>query len=120
MPHFVLEYTDNIYERSNVKPFLKTIHKILIEDKEFRLDQIKSRSIEHNQYYISNGDDKEAFVYLTLSILQGKSAKQKHEIGQKMLVSLEEYFNKSIRNLNCRIIFEIREIIAENYYYIPY
>lgn len=116
MPHFVLEYSDNILEELDYKDFFKRLHTLLVENGPFNLSDIKSRAICHQQFYVAAGQESNAFVHLTLSIFEGRDLGLRQELGEKILAFLKGEFARFFEKLNCSFTVEIREMDKETYF----
>ena len=116
MPHFVLEYSDNILEKVDHKDFFKKLHTLLVDVGPFNLSDIKSRAIRHQQFYVANGQESNAFVHLTLSIFKGRDLSIRQAVGEKLLAFLKGQFARSFEKLNCSYTVEIREMEKETYF----
>jgi len=110
MPHCTLEYTSNIKDTVNHDDFFKKLHTEIVSCNDFSLDQIKSRAVEHSNFYIGDGSPNNAFVYLQISILSGRNEILKQELSKKALTLLEEFFPTSRKELNCSVTVEIRDM----------
>jgi len=116
MPHFVLEYSDNILEEVDHKDFFKKLHTLLVENGPFNISDIKSRAICHQQFCVADGQESNAFVHLTLSIFKGRDLGLRQAVGEKILAFLKEEFPGSFQKLNCSYTVEIREMDKETYF----
>jgi 5-carboxymethyl-2-hydroxymuconate isomerase len=116
MPHFVLEYSDNIPGEVDFKEFFKRLHTLLVDVGPFKLSDIKSRAIRHQEFYVADGQESNAFVHLTLSIFKGRDLGIRQAVGEKLLAFLREEFARSLQKLNCSYTVEIREMDKETYF----
>ncbi len=116
MPHFVLEYSDNILEEVDFEDFFKKLHTLLVEVGPFNLSDIKSRAIRHQEFCVANGQESNAFVHLTLSIFKGRDLGIRQAVGEKMLAFLKGEFARSFETLNCSLTVEVREMEKETYF----
>jgi 5-carboxymethyl-2-hydroxymuconate isomerase len=116
MPHFVLEYSDNILEKVDYKDFFKKLHTLLADVGPFNLCDIKSRAIRHQPFYVANGQESNAFVHLTLSIFKGRDLSIRQAVGEKILAFLKGEFARSFEKLNCSYTVEVKEIDKETYF----
>ncbi|MBW2408445.1 MAG: 5-carboxymethyl-2-hydroxymuconate Delta-isomerase [Deltaproteobacteria bacterium] len=116
MPHFILEYSDNLLEKMDHRRLFQDLHRLLVENGPFRLSDIKSRAVAHRDFYISDGDDANAFIHLTLSIFKGRAPDIQHRVGNKLLAFLENEFARSCAGLKCSITVEIKEINTDTYF----
>ena len=116
MPHFVLEYSDNILEEVDFKDFFERLHTLLVENGPFNLSAIKSRAIRHQQFSVADGKESNAFVHLTLSIFKGRDLSIRQAVGEKILSFLKGEFARSFEKLNCSYTVEIKEIDKDTYF----
>jgi 5-carboxymethyl-2-hydroxymuconate isomerase len=116
MPHFVLEYSDNILEEVDFKDFFEKLHTLLVDVGPFNLSDIKSRAIRHKEFLVANGQESNAFVHLTLSIFKGRDLSIRQAVGEKLLAFLKGEFARSFEKLNCSYTVEIREMEKETYF----
>ena len=116
MPHFVLEYSDNILEKVDYKDFFKKLHTLLVDVGPFNLSDIKSRAIRHQQFYVANGQESNAFVHLTLSIFKGRDLSIRQAVGEKILAFLKGEFARSFEKLNCSYTVAVEEIDTDTYF----
>lgn len=116
MPHFVLEYSDNILEEVDFKDFFERLHSLLVENGPFNLSAIKSRAIRHQQFHVADGKESNAFVHLTLSIFKGRDLSIRQAVGEEILSFLKGEFARSFEELNCSYTVEVKEIEKETYF----
>ncbi len=116
MPHFVLECSDNIVESIEPKEFFSALHELLISSGPFNLQEIKSRVIRHQEYFMADGSPDKAFVHLTLSILEGREIGLQKTVGKKLLEFLKERFQQSGQKRDLALSLEIREMSRETYF----
>lgn len=77
MPHFTVEYTDNLKEQVDIRAMLVKANKILIDQKGvFPIGGIRSRAIELNDYVMSDDEEDYAFVHASLKVGSGRSQEQ--------------------------------------------
>ncbi len=116
MPHFILEYSDNLLEDVDHRHLFRNLHQLLIDIGPFELSDIKSRAIAHKNFYVSDGDDANTFVHLTLSIFKGRELGIQQRIGKRLLAFLQNEFARSYTKLKCSITVEIKEINTDTYF----
>lgn len=116
MPHFVLEYSDNIREKAGFEALFKQIHEILVTKGPVPLKAIKSRAIMHRDFRVGDGDKSNAFVHLTLSLMKGRDLALRKALGEALFSCLKGFFAQSYKELNCSFSFEIREMDRETYF----
>jgi 5-carboxymethyl-2-hydroxymuconate isomerase len=93
MPHFILEYTDNIKEQADVGLLLKKIHEVLISHADvFPIGGIRSRAIELHDYRVADGTQDDAFVHATLKIGKGRSEAVKKLVCTELFDVIKAHF----------------------------
>ena len=93
MPHFIVEYTDNIKEESNMAKLFEDIHNVLIaRDSIFPIGGLRSRAIELNDYRVADGLEDDAFIHAVLKIGAGRSEELKKEICEALFEVMKEHF----------------------------
>jgi 5-carboxymethyl-2-hydroxymuconate isomerase len=116
MPHFILEYSDNILEDVQPEDIFQNLHKLLVDNGPFKISAIKSRTIAHKDFYVADGHKSNAFVHLTLSIFKGRDLNVRQTVGNLLLEFLGKEFARSYQQLRCSITVEIREINTDTYF----
>ena len=116
MPHFILEYSDNLLEKIDHRQLFRDLHGLLVENGPFKLSDIKSRAVVHKDFYVSDGNDANAFIHLTLSIFKGRELGIQKRVGNKLLTFLQNEFARSYAGLKCSITVEIKEINTDTYF----
>jgi 5-carboxymethyl-2-hydroxymuconate isomerase len=115
LPHCIIEHTDNIKDYPVWVEVLKEIHKILVDTGEINESDIKSRVVEHKNYYIGDGNQDQAFITLKIEILDGRSDQFKKEVAQNALKALSKYFEKTLKDLQTSISVQISDIHRKSY-----
>ncbi|WP_220347572.1 5-carboxymethyl-2-hydroxymuconate Delta-isomerase [Thalassotalea euphylliae] len=76
MPHFVIECSENITELVEEAELNQAIYEVAAASELFTLGDIKVRTHAY-QTYLVGGSEKDDFVHVFASIMQGRSDKQK-------------------------------------------
>ncbi len=105
MPHLVMEYSVPVSERVNLDLLLEALHQYLVKSGEFSPAQIKSRAYACNQWLIGEQNDKDNFIHLTLSLLEGRSLETKKQLSQSLLAILNQH-----ASVLSSLTVEVREI----------
>lgn len=116
MPHFILEYSDNLLEDVDHSHLFRNLHRLLVENGPFNMSDIKSRAVAHKDFYVSDGNDANAFIHLTLRIFKGRELDVRQRIGNKLLEFLRNEFARSYATLKCSITVDIKEINTDTYF----
>jgi 5-carboxymethyl-2-hydroxymuconate isomerase len=110
MPHLILEYSSNVYEKDNLTEVLSKINKFLTEMLPTELANCKSRAIEYNTFCLGDGNARNAFVHVNLQIMPGRDIDKLTTVGNGVINILKDYFHQSTRQLNLQITLEIVEL----------
>ena len=99
MPHFVVEYTDNLRDQTDIRALLKKANEILIaQDGLFPIGGIRSRAIVLQEYVMSDDEEDYAFVHGSLKVGAGRSKeaikKVCDELFEMMTAHFAELFDK--------------------------
>lgn len=115
MPHFLLEYTDNIADKINFTSLFSEIHSKLAETGLFSINDFKSRAVRHSTYYIGDDNNNKGFVAVTLSILSGRDDGIKKQLSDIILEILKQNFSESSSRLKFGITVQIKDIHRNSY-----
>ncbi len=93
MPHFVVEYTDNLKEETDIRLLLKKANEILMaQDGAFPLGGVRSRAIELKDYVMSDDEEDYAFVHASLKIAAGRSEKVVTKVCDELFEMMTDHF----------------------------
>jgi 5-carboxymethyl-2-hydroxymuconate isomerase len=110
LPHFIVEYTDNIKDEVNIAKLFEEIHKVLIaRDTVFPIGGIRSRAIVVHDYRIADGAEDDAFVHAVLKIGAGRSEEIKKEVCDALFEEMKEHFSRLMSNLYLALSMELIE-----------
>lgn len=110
MPHFTVEYTDNIKNEMKIAKLFEEVHKVLIaRDSVFPIGGIRSRAIELTNYRIADGAEDDAFVHAVLKIGAGRSAEIKKEACDALFEVMKNHFSELMSNRYLALSMELIE-----------
>lgn len=93
MPHFIVEYTDNITHEADIPGLLHKVNQVLINRRDlFPIGGIRSRAILLQDYVVADGLYDDAFVHATLKIGRGRSEKDKREVCDQIFQVMKDHF----------------------------
>ena len=117
MPHFIVEYTDNIKNEANIAKLFEEIHNVLIaRDTIFPIGGIRSRAIEVHDYRIADGAEDDAFVHAVLKIGTGRSAEIKKDVGDALFEVMKEHFSLLMSTRYLALSMELIELSEASSY----
>jgi len=102
LPHFIVEYTDNIKNEVNLASLFEVVHQVLISrDTFFPIGGIRSRGIELHDYRVADGAEDDAFIHAILKIGAGRPEELKNEVCEAIFGLMKEQYSElmSIRYL---------------------
>lgn len=110
MPHFIVEYTDNLKVDIKVEQLLKDVHQILIDRKDtFPIGGIRSRAIELTDYRVADGLEDDAFVHAALKIAAGRSEEIKAEVCDAIFEVIKAHFDETMNKRYLALSMELVE-----------
>ncbi len=110
MPHFIVEYTDNLKEDIKVPQLLEEVHRILISRKNiFPIGGIRSRAIELKDYRVADGTEDDAFLHATLKIAAGRSEEIKAEVCEAIFEVIKGHFEVAMNKRYLALSMELVE-----------
>ena len=93
MPHFIVEYTDNIKNEANLPFLFEKIHQVLIDrGSHFPIGGIRSRANELHDYRVADGKEDDAFVHAVFKIGAGRTEEVKKEACDAMFEVMKDHF----------------------------
>ena len=93
MPHFIVEYTDNLGAEANIPGLLRKANAVLIaQGGVFKPGAVRSRAIALHEYCMADGQADYAFVHGTLKIGAGRSADEKRRACTALFEAVKEHF----------------------------
>lgn len=110
MPHFIVEYTDNIKDEADIPGLLEKVHQVLIARSHlFPIGGIRSRAIELHHYRVADGKEDDAFVHATLKIGAGRSEADKRETCEAIFEVMKQHFNELFSRRYLALSLELTE-----------
>ncbi len=93
MPHFIVEYTDNIRAEADMPGLLRKVNAVLMaQGGVFPTGAIRSRAICLSEYHVADGTVDDAFVHATLKIGAGRDPAVKKKACDDLFTMLKAHF----------------------------
>ncbi|MED1672814.1 5-carboxymethyl-2-hydroxymuconate Delta-isomerase [Pallidibacillus thermolactis] len=116
MPHFILEYTDNIKEEGKIQELLKKVNDVLLSFPEIiPIGGLRSRAIELNHYIVADGSHDDAFVHATLKLGKGRSEEDIKKISDAVFNQIQEHFQVLYNKRYLALSMEVYEFQKATY-----
>ena len=110
MPHFVVEYTDNLRAEGDIPGLLRKVNQVLIaQGGVFPTGAIRSRAIELSDYVVADGTADDAFVHATLKIGAGRTPEQKKKACDDLFAMIKEHFARLYATRPLALSMELHE-----------
>lgn len=117
MPHFIVEYTDNIKKEADIPNLLKKVNDVLIcRSHLFPTGGIRSRAIELQDYRVADGAEDDAFVHAIVKIGAGRSAEHKKETCDELFEVIKDHFADLFTSRYLALSMELIEFSEEGTY----
>ena len=116
MPHFILEYTDNIKEEGKIQELLKKVNDVLLSFPEIiPIGGLRSRAIELNHYVVADGSHNDAFVHARLKLGKGRSEEDIKKISDAVFNQIQEHFQVLYNKRYLALSMEVYEFQKATY-----
>jgi 5-carboxymethyl-2-hydroxymuconate isomerase len=116
MPHTILEYSDTIVDRPDFQALWAQLHPALAAAAHCRLQDIKSRAIRCETFRMGDGAPGQAFVHLTIRLLEGREPETLARVGQGALAILREHFPLTLAQRRCDLTVELAGMRRDSYF----
>lgn len=110
MPHFIVEYTANLKDETDIPALLQKINETLIARGDvFPIGGLRSRAIEVQDYRIADGQEDDAFVHSIFKIGAGRSVEVKKEACDALFEVIKEHFKLVMEKRYLALSMELYE-----------
>ncbi len=93
MPHFIVEFTENLRAEGDFPELLKKVNECLIaQDGVFPVGGIRSRAIPLEIYRMADGEADYAFVHATLKIGAGRDEATRKRVCDALFAIMKAHF----------------------------
>ena len=116
MPHLRLEYSENIKESINPEKLFSPCFQILASTINVDISRCQGRAICCDVFHVGKGSPQEAFIYLEVMLLEGRTLPKLQEAGMHIQKLLENYFALSLKNLKVQMAVRFIEMSVDRYF----
>ncbi|WP_067217618.1 5-carboxymethyl-2-hydroxymuconate Delta-isomerase [Marinomonas gallaica] len=113
MPHFVVEYSENLEDKLDFQPLFKALHEYVVGTGHFPIGGVRSRAIRVDHYRVADGREDFALLNLNLKIGHGRSMEIKREVAQNVFSILSDWMEPVTNEHYVQISFELTELDPE-------
>ena len=110
MPHFLIEYSDNLEDDLELPVLFETLHGVASKGGVFPLAGMRSRGLPRRQVRIADGHPDNGFVHVNLRIGAGRDVATLRREGEVIFAALSEHLKPLMAKRPLALSFEISEI----------
>jgi len=110
MPHFVVEYTENLGAEARIGELLTRVNRVLLDQGGvFPAGGIRSRAVRLTEYAVADEQADYAFVHAVLTIGTGRSAEVRKKVGDQIFDVMRDHFADLYARRLLALSFELGE-----------
>ncbi len=110
MPHFTIEYSSNVAERTNVREVVEIVRRAAVETGIFPLGGIRVRAIRCDDYAIADGNPDFGFLAMVLRLGEGRDLPTRKAAGEHIFSVLASHLEPVFKTSKFSLSFEMVEI----------
>lgn len=118
MPHIRLEYSDDLRPLPDVHAVFAEIHTVLNQAAGAAISNAKSRAAALSAY-VGDGNPTNAFVHLSIELMEGRSTEVKAEVSDRCLAILDAAFARAGEDRNLQITVAVSDLERATYRKLP-
>ncbi|GAA0440379.1 5-carboxymethyl-2-hydroxymuconate Delta-isomerase [Lentibacillus halophilus] len=116
MPHFYLEYSDNIKNETNISDLLQKLNDVFLSHHHIiPAGGLKMRAMEFSEYVIADGKADDAFVHATLKLAKGRTEEDKKALCEDLFETMETHFDELLQKRYIGLSMEFYEFATPTY-----
>ncbi len=89
MPHFVVEYSENLAQKINMPNMLQGVFDVAVASQLFVPEAIKVRAMSFTEYHLA--DQAQGFIHIQCKILSGRTPEQQQSLSRELFDYLGQY-----------------------------
>ena len=113
MPHFLVEYSENIEAALDIPRLFERLTETAVETGVFALAGIRCRALPRARYRLADGHPDNAFLHLQLRIRAGRPLEDRKAAGEAIFATLSDHLAPIFAERPMMLSFEIAEIDAD-------
>jgi 5-carboxymethyl-2-hydroxymuconate isomerase len=110
MPHFVVDYSDNLHELLDFQPLFKALHDYVVSTGAFPIGGVRSRAIRCYDYRVADGREGFGYLNLSLKIGHGRDMALKQAVAERVFEILCDWMQPVTAERYVQISFEMTEL----------
>jgi 5-carboxymethyl-2-hydroxymuconate isomerase len=110
MPHFSIEYSDNLEQMVDMAALCDHLRRAAIETGVFPMPGVRVRAFRADHVSIADGDAKHAFLDLSIRLRAGRSPEDKARATREVFAALEAFMAPALAKHSIALSLEMRDI----------
>lgn len=111
MPHFVLEYSDNLDQNDeSIQSLFEQLHEAARATELFPFKGLRSRGYCCSQHRMADGNPNHGFAHLEVKIGVGRSMEEKQKAADSFFAVFCDHFETQVQKRGMALSFELREL----------
>jgi 5-carboxymethyl-2-hydroxymuconate isomerase len=111
VPHFIVEYTDNIKTEARIPELLQAANRILAEEG-YPVAGMRARAIELHDYVLADGKIDCSMVHAALKLAPGHTVEEKKHICGLLFEMMKSHFADIYARRGFLLSFELSEVFS--------
>ena len=112
MPHFHIEYSNNLEDIIDVGELCETIRATAVQIDAFPLAGVRVRATRVDHYAIADGSHAHGFIDLSVRLREGRTQEVKNDAIERIFGALKDYMSTAMESHSIALSAEIRDIDA--------
>lgn len=111
MPHFIVEYSNNLPEEAlRIPTLLEALNKTAVNTGLFPEAGLRARAYRADYQRIGQGDAANAFVHVAMNVGAGRAEEARQQAGAVIFDTLKNHMLPLMKSHKVALSFEMREI----------
>jgi 5-carboxymethyl-2-hydroxymuconate isomerase len=119
MPVINFSYTNNLALESKIATFLPQLHQTLVTMVHTDLYSCRTTINKVANFYIGDGDQANAYIFLQINLLPGRSDALKDKLGKELYQQLNDFFASEIAECKTQVRVYLQEVDTQFYFGLP-
>src|ERR1700693_4620829 len=108
MPHFTIEYSDNVDSLVDMDEVGEVVRRAAVEPKIFPLGGIRVRAIKCEHYAIADGRSNYSFLDMVLRLGEGRDLATRQKAGEHIFKALSAHLDPVFTNSKFALSFDMQ------------
>lgn len=110
MPHFIIEYSENLESHIDIAEFIAAVHEAAIGTGIFPLKGLRTRACPRRTYRIADAHPDNGFVHIMARVGHGRSVEVRRAAGEAVFAVACEFLRAHSERHPLALSFEMEQI----------